>query len=675
MKNHIYIADLTHTQGGIQALTFPLGTAFVATYAKHALGDDFEFKLFKFPDRLSEAINEGSPRVLALSNYSWNLELGCKLAAWAKRRHPNLIVVMGGPNFPVSKDEKLKFLQQRSVVDVYIESEGEVGFAKLLRKLDEYRFDIAAFKYSHERVTNCTYLSGNELIEGGIERIQDVNTIPSPYLTGTMDEFFEFPLSPMIETTRGCPFSCSFCADGLVTKNKIVSFDHNRVLAELNYIAEHVKCSDEINITDLNFGMYARDVETARSIAEIQDKFKWPRLIKGSAGKNRSERIIETATLLKGSWVVGSALQSSDQEVLKNIKRSNISTESFQEFVRFMHSTDKKASTYCEVILALPGDTKAKHFESIRVGVESQMNTVKLYQAMLLSGTDMASQETRAKFGFLTKFRVMAGGVGIYKFGEEEIPVAEIQEIIVGSKDMSFEDYASCRAMCLLIETYYNNSMSEEIFTAMRAMALSVSDFLVYLHEHTELYNATVKAIFDRFDVATRNNLYGTHEEAEAAAMNPDILALYLSGELGFNEVLECKAQLYFEMEETQAVLLSALSMYLAEKEMLTDAVQNYFDQLGIFTLCKKRQIINSDLVIERCFNYDFEAIDALNYEVDPRNIQHAGQDLCFKFFHDQEQKDLIGNAVRMYQNHPGGISRVLYGQNLKKMYRNFERS
>ena len=43
------------------------------------------------------------------------------------------------------------------------------------------------------------------------------------------------------------------------------------------------------------------------------------------------------------------------------------------------------------------------------------------------------------------------------------------------------------------------------------------------------------------------------------------------------------------------------------------------------------------------------------------------------KLFHNPEQILQINNAVRMYQNHPGGMSRVLFGQSLKKMYRKFE--
>lgn len=42
-KRLIFLADLTHTRRGIQALTFPLGTAYVAAYAKSVLGDDFAF--------------------------------------------------------------------------------------------------------------------------------------------------------------------------------------------------------------------------------------------------------------------------------------------------------------------------------------------------------------------------------------------------------------------------------------------------------------------------------------------------------------------------------------------------------------------------------------------------------------------------------------------------------
>ena len=83
--NHrkVYLADLTHTSNGISALTFPLGAAFVTSYAKDALGDELDFKLFKYPEQLASAIDEDPPCVLALSNYSWNIELAYRLSVWA----------------------------------------------------------------------------------------------------------------------------------------------------------------------------------------------------------------------------------------------------------------------------------------------------------------------------------------------------------------------------------------------------------------------------------------------------------------------------------------------------------------------------------------------------------------------------------------------------------------
>ena len=251
MKKKIYIADLTHTASGLTSITFPLGTALVTSYAKHICNDSFEFRIFKFHDQLTRAISENPPSILALSNYTWNLEISSKLSAWAKRQNPNLIVVFGGPNFPINKEEKLLFLQQRPVIDFYIENEGETGFAGLLMKLEEYNFNATAFKRSQEPIANCTYLNGEEIIVGGIARIQDVNIIPSPYLTGILDDYFNLPLAPLVETTRGCPFSCTFCADGLVSKNKVVAFTTDRVRDELYYIAEHVKNVDEIYLSDL----------------------------------------------------------------------------------------------------------------------------------------------------------------------------------------------------------------------------------------------------------------------------------------------------------------------------------------------------------------------------------------------------------------------------------------
>ena len=97
----------------------------------------------------------------------------------------------------------------------------------------------------------------------------------------------------MIETTRGCPFTCTFCVDGHDSSNKISRYDSERVKEELYLIAKKVKNVDKIEITDLNFGMYKEDLVTAKAIADIQRIYNYPILIGASVGKNMPKRITE----------------------------------------------------------------------------------------------------------------------------------------------------------------------------------------------------------------------------------------------------------------------------------------------------------------------------------------------------------------------------------------------
>jgi radical SAM superfamily enzyme YgiQ (UPF0313 family) len=672
MKKKVYSADLTHTGNGTMALTFPLGTAYVVSYAKKMLGDSFSFKLFKYQDKLSNQILKDPPDILALSNYCWNIELGYTLINWAKKINPKLIVILGGPNFPTEAEEKKKFFKQRPFVDFYIESEGEIGFVKILEKLQKYDFNTKVLKNSEEHIVNCCYLNEENLIQAQIERIKDVNILPSPYLDGTMDEFFDLPLIPMLETTRGCPFSCTFCADGLSFKNKIYSYDMQRVKDEIKYVCDRVKNMDELRFSDLNFGMYKQDVETSEYIATLQRDFGWPKLIRASLGKNRPDRIIEIAKILKGSLIMGSAQQSSDENVLTNIKRKNITGKTYNDLLKFMHKTNRKAKTFTEFILGVPGDSKRTHFNSLKYGVDNGVNTIRMFQAILLSGTEMANRATREKFKLLTKYRVLTGAVGRYQFAEENIPVTEIEEIIVGSKDMSFEDYVSCRRMDLLIETFHNNALFEEFFLSLKKLGISEWDCLVYIYEHEELYTSKMKEIMKSYIKATKNGLYDSYEQAKTKSVSHGRFEKHLSGEIGSLELVEHKGKLYHQLESLVEILLKVSKIFMKRHEILTETNIDYFEQLGRYILCAKSNIINPEIEHIEKFNYDWVSIDKMNFDVVPSEIKRSDKEIPFRFFHDMEQKKQIKNALALHPNNLTGAP-LIYNQNLKILYRNFD--
>ena len=245
----------------------------------------------------------------------------------------------------------------------------------------------------------------------------------------------------------------------------------------------------------------------------------------------------------------GASIQSMDDEVLKNIKRSNISSNAYQKLIEHGNRVDN-SKTHSEIILGLPGDTKAKHFRSLQFGVENNVNSMRMFQAMMLVGTDMASKATRNDFGLITKFRTIPGCVGIYDFFGESHPVAEIEEIIVGSKSLPLEDYADCRVMNLLVETFHNNAMFEELFALVRHLGASPFDCLTYVKENPDEYSPRVQEIIAGFLEQTTKDLYDSFEKAQNHVLTKEVIEKYVGGELGTNELLLHRAMLYTEFED-----------------------------------------------------------------------------------------------------------------------------
>lgn len=674
MKIKIFFADMTHTAQGISAATFPLGVSFVMSYAKCRFGKEFDFSLFKFPAHLQEAIKRESPGMLCFSNYSWNRELSYKIAALAKERDPGLIVVFGGPNFPTDEQEKRDLLRKRPAIDFYVELEGETGFQDLIEKLGGHGFREGRLKESGEPVRNTYYLTGDTGVSGPMERIKDIEAIPSPYLTGVLDEFFNYPLMPMIETTRGCPFSCTFCADGLTIKNKVTRFKPERTREELHYIARKLKNVDELIITDLNFGMYPEDVQTARTLAEIKEKFGWPTILSASAGKNKPRRTIEVAGVLQGTWILGASIQSTDPEVLKAIKRSNISSSAYQDLIDYGNSLEN-SKTHSEIILALPGDTKEKHFQSLRFGVENKVNSMRMFQAMLLTGTEMAAPSARKDYQLKTKFRTIPGCVGIYDLFDGKHPVSEIEEIIVGSKSLPFEDYVACRIMNLIVETFYNNSMFEEAFSIVRTLGGSVFDCLLYIKDHDQIHTPRIREILGEFVKQTSSDLYDSLEEAQAHVLTPEVIERYIGGELGINELLVHKALLFCEFEDMSEVLFTAVRETLRERGLLSARVQDYLSELKTFTLLRKKNALtDTSAVLNAVFRYDFEKIREADYGINPDTLPLCDPPMAFVFYHKEKQKRHIANQMKIYMNTPIGLGRLIQRSNLKLIYRTFEK-
>ena len=89
-------------------------------------------------------------------------------------------------------------------------------------------------------VPGITYRDGDRVVRNpDRDRIADLNTLPSPFLTGLFDVYAGVPeLFVTLETNRGCPYSCTFCDWGSATASRVRQFDIERVFARARMVLD-----------------------------------------------------------------------------------------------------------------------------------------------------------------------------------------------------------------------------------------------------------------------------------------------------------------------------------------------------------------------------------------------------------------------------------------------------
>lgn len=664
----IYLADLTHTGQLVATNIHPLAIGLIAAYAKKALGDRVEIELFRYPEDLRAAIERRPPRILGFSNYSWNCNLAYEFAKRIKQRHPRTVLVFGGPNYGLSREEQLRFWRCYPLLDFYVVKEGEMSLIELIEALVQYDFDIAALKGDEVAIPNCHYVHVDRFICGQLlDRIKDLDEIPSPYLTGLMDKFFDNVLIPMTHTTRGCPFTCTFCTEGTNYFNKVVKRNRLSILAEeLEYIAQRVGTVRDLIITDANFGMFKEDLEKARIIAGVQTKHGWPKHIHVSGGKNQKERVLEVASLINGTMQVAASLQSTDKQVLTNIKRANISTEQLNQVG--MQGNKIDANTYAEIILGLPGDSLKAHTQSLKDAVNAGLSLLRLYQLIMLYDTEMNTPETRRAFGMQTRFRVMPRCFGEYRVFDETFPCAEAEEICVAQNSLSFEDYLECRELDLTIEITHNVYLFRELFGLLERFGFPWFDFLLRFHEKRRDHSPALSQLYDKFKKNNIRALWGSEKEARTFAQTH--LEQYVSNELGMNELFTAKAVAFFLLQdELREALFKEVKILAQELGQFDPVMSLYLDELKEFNRLRKGDLLNAEIGLEGKFHFDFRAVMSQDFCVDPHDYV-LDSPVAYCFEHSQEQKTMIQSYVKQYGTSVVGLGRILMRAHVKRLFR-----
>lgn len=651
----IYLADLTHRGLILSSNVFPLSIGLIAAYLLKRRPEGVEVELFKYPEDLSAALEARRPDIMGFANYSWNLGLSYKYTELIKELWPETTVVFGGPNYGLTDEEVEQFWKSFPLIDFHTIREGEEAFAQLVDALVAAGMDARAIKAERKPLANCHYAAEGEIISGATLPRLSLPDIPSPYLMGLMDKFFDENLGPMIHTTRGCPFKCAFCTEGASYYN-IVEQRFDSLRDELHYIARRVRGPRDLYISDANFGMFKQDYEKAKLLAECQKEYGYPKYIHVSTGKNQKERVIEIAQMLDGALNMAASLQSTDPVVLENVSRSNISLPKLAEAGLLANKVD--TGTYSELILGLPGDSVAAHFQSLRDTVEVNFDNIRMYQLIMLPQTELNTPANRRKFRMRTKHRIMPRSFGRYRVAGREFVAVESEEILVENSTLSFDDYLTCREMDLTVEILHNGKVYSELQGMCKSFGLPWFDFIRRFFDKRRTYSAELRQMYDDFKASHSVRLWDTRRELEeSVARNIDVM---LSDDRGTNEMSTGKATAFFRLfEQINTILFRELAEWLGEQDRLDDATRAYLEECRRFSHLRKADLIRYDAEFVETFSFDLKKLEETHFEAPPEETRLTSP-RKYTVAHLPQQREQLSAYVKEFGNSHDGLGKML---------------
>ena len=668
----IYLGDLTYTTVTLATEAFPLNVGYIASYCKKLFGNDVEITLFKYIDEIDKAVNENPPDILGLSNYCWSHNVSYEIFKMCKKTNPNVVTIWGGPNFPIDFPSQKKFMERYKEVDIYVPTEGEIGFSNVVKKvLESNSIDEVKQQITQSPIDGC--ISRNE--QGQIQftvptvRISSLDEITSPYLNGMMDKFFDGKLTPMLQTNRGCPFHCTFCTDGRDEVNKVNSFDIKRVQSEIQYIAEHIpKNTHSLHISDLNFGMYPRDIEICESLAKIQEKFGYPKYIKCTTGKNQKDKIIKAIKKLNKSLRVTMSVQSLDPDVLNNIRRDNISVDHMLALYPAIKEADLQTTS--EVILGLPGETYSNHIQTLRDLIRAKMDEIVVHTCMLLDGSEMNLPEERKKWGMKTKFRALQRDFAELSSGKK---VIEYEEVVVGSNTMTFEEYINLRILAFIIFVTNQGIVFDAIQKLLREQDIDVFELYYGMLTNKKNSSGKTQKVIEQFKQATIDELWDSPQELLENFQKDSEYKKLLDGEAGTNVIYHYKAVVISEyMDDWTEHVIEAARILIKNSNNYNDEFENQFESVANYCKGLSHNVLGQDRLDTNPqyeFEYDIPSWLSPKTNLKLNNFKLDAK-LKISFQLDDEQFKMVQDNIDIYGHSRIGKSKTLKMLPNQKLWR-----
>jgi len=328
------------------------------------------------------------PSVFALSIYVWNESEADALAKQIRAAYPKCLILYGGPQNN-TKHNKV-FFDLKPWVDLVFTSDvyGEVALSYVL---DNYA------QLKKKETPNAWYQQHGLMLRSPIS-IDKRKFVWPKNIYKAQETFISstnFQSLAIYETTRGCPFQCTYCDWGGGTHTKVSKKPLDTVKQELEWLVSN-QVSNFI-IADANFGMFEADVEMAEFFVYLKKKYCVNITISDYASKNNLDRVSRIREIFGANDLCSHyrvSVQSLNDEIKNNVKRSDLPFQNVVKHVKNLVAKYPKP-VVIETIIGLPGDSFENVLDQIELLSKENLSLHSPYFWILLPEAPAYDEEYR----------------------------------------------------------------------------------------------------------------------------------------------------------------------------------------------------------------------------------------------------------------------------------------
>ena len=292
--------------------------AYAAEYADHIVLKEYTINQQK--DDIMRDIYLEHPDVVCVSCYIWNVSFVKELMADLTKILPDADFWAGGPE--VSYDAE-KFLSENPEFTGVMVGEGEETFQELSG------YYVKKNPEKLENITGICYRDGEKIIHNGWRQIMDLSSIP--FIYKDLSEFKNRII--YYESSRGCPFSCSYCLSSV--DKKLRFRDIEMVKKELQFFIDHKV--PQVKFVDRTFNCKHDHAMAIWKYINDHDNGVTNFHFEISADLLREEELQEMSTMRPGLIQLEIGVQSTNPDTIKAIHRT-MDFEKLKGIVDRIHS-------------------------------------------------------------------------------------------------------------------------------------------------------------------------------------------------------------------------------------------------------------------------------------------------------------------------------------------------